>query len=142
MLGYSAHKEQAIWVQTVKSQEVQFAYRLAKTNDPWQYTEAQKTKNKSAFVYEQTIGNLMPAKRYEYRVVLDHKMQKNIGAQEFETQTNWAYRIAPPEFSFALGQIALASPMAATIKFFRALHKHSLISCCGSEITYILESLT
>jgi alkaline phosphatase D len=113
MLGYSAHKEQALWVQTTKSQEVQFAYRLADTDAPWLYTAAEKTKVKTAFVCEQTLINLEPAKRYEYRVVLDHKMQKPIGEQVFETNNNWAYRMPPPEFSFALGSCAYINEEAA-----------------------------
>jgi alkaline phosphatase D len=33
-------------------------------------------------------------------------MQKPIGEQVFETNNNWAYRMPPPEFSFALGSCA------------------------------------
>jgi alkaline phosphatase D len=106
MIGHVSHAEAKLWVQTVKSQTVEFAYRSTQSNEKWRYSQPFVTKANDAFICELTLNNLNPGITYEYRVALNHQLQAPIGKQQFTTASHWAYRTPPPNFSFAIGSCA------------------------------------
>jgi alkaline phosphatase D len=106
MIGHLTFSEVNLWVQTQTPQLVQFAYRSIDSNEKWSYSKPYMTSKEDAFVHEVTISDLTPGVVFEYRVVLDHKIQTPIGKQVFQTPEHWAYRTAAPEFSFTLGSCA------------------------------------
>lgn len=104
MIGHVTFNEVNLWVQTAKSQNVGFAYKIASPSvKNWNFTATEKTNAADAFVSKKTLTNLVQGATYTYRVVIDGKIQEPNGAQQFTTQQQWAYRTNPKNFSFALG---------------------------------------
>lgn len=103
MIGHVTHHEATLWVQTTKKENIEFAYRIVGSNQKWNYTPMQVTHQNEAYVCKSILGNLMAGIQYEYRVVLNGKIQAPIGVQSFETSAQWAYRTEPKDFTFALG---------------------------------------
>ncbi len=106
MIGHVSHAEAKLWVQTAKSQTVEFAYRSVQSGDKWHYSQPFTTSANDAFICEFTIKNLNPGLTYEYRVALNHQLQRPIGKQQFTTASHWAYRTPPPKFSIVIGSCA------------------------------------
>ncbi|MFM8595958.1 MAG: alkaline phosphatase D family protein [Flavobacteriales bacterium] len=105
MIGYVQEKEVALWVQTTKNEDVQFALRLV-GEKKWTYTQVYKTKEADAFVCQQVVEKLKPAKKYEYRVVINGHLESPIGPQIIETQASLKIKQKAVDFAFAVGSCA------------------------------------
>ena len=106
MIGHVSHAEAKLWMQTAKSQTIEFAYRSVQSEEKWLYSQPFVTRANDAFICEFTLKNLNPGHTYEYRVALNNQLQKPIGKQQFTTASHWAYRTPPPNFCFVIGSCA------------------------------------
>jgi alkaline phosphatase D len=103
MLGYSDHREVALWVQTKKEAKVKFRFWDLESPTKKRETETFKTEKKQAFVANLVADSLLPGKKYAYEVLINDKTQKFSYPLQFQTIPLWQFRTEPPEFSIAVG---------------------------------------
>jgi len=106
MIGYVQAREVALWVQTERSQTVQFIYRKAGSHSSWKVTPPQQTREETAFTYKFVVQDLKPGERYEYLVVLDHQTELPFGAQIFKTTAANGRKKNTADLTFAIGSCA------------------------------------
>lgn len=103
MVGYSAMRETALWVQTKSSAKVKIAY--------WNVTDLQKkfftdeiiTLKENGFTAKLIADQLEPGQKYNYELYINGKKIKRDYELKFQTQKLWQWREDPPAFSFATG---------------------------------------
>jgi len=103
MLGYSDHREVALWVQTKKPAKVKFRFWEVESPTKKRDTESKITEKKEAFVANLLADSLLPGKKYSYEVLVNDKVQKFTYPLLFQTIPLWQFRADPPEFSIAVG---------------------------------------
>ena len=106
MIGYVQSKEVVLWVQTERSQMVQFVYRKAGSHHKWKATATQQTTEQTAFTCKAVVQDLKPGESYEYRVVLDKQIEMPFGAQIFKTTTENSSKKNATDLCFAIGSCA------------------------------------
>ncbi|MFM7006490.1 MAG: alkaline phosphatase D family protein [Flavobacteriales bacterium] len=146
MIGYVQTEEVALWVQTSKIEDVQFAYKLV-GEKKWTYTQVYQTKEADAFVCQQVIKPLKSGKKYEYRVVINGQLESPIGPQIFETQRSLKNKRKAVDFSFAIGSCAYINedgydrpgkPYGGEYQIFEAIYqsKPDLMLWLGDNVYY------
>lgn len=134
MIGYIHAKEVALWVQTVRSQTVQFIYRKAGSHSSWKVTPPQQTREETAFTYKAVVQDLKPGERYEYLVVLDNQTELPFGAQIFKTTASNGRKKNTADLTFAIGSCTYINeegfdrpgkPYGGDYKIFEAIYQSS-----------------
>jgi alkaline phosphatase D len=103
MVGYSDHREVALWIQTKSQAEVFFRFWDLKNPQLKRKTEMQKSKKEHAFALTFKADSLVPGTLYGYEPVINGKVQKMPYSLQFQTLPLWQFRTDPPNFSFAVG---------------------------------------
>ncbi|MEM9998634.1 MAG: fibronectin type III domain-containing protein, partial [Bacteroidota bacterium] len=106
MLGYSTHREVAVWVQTTEPADVQVRYRPEGSTDAFAVSDVVRADRDSWLTAEVTLFGLEPGTRYVYDVLLDGTPVARPYETVFQTQTLWQWRTDPPEFTIAFGSCA------------------------------------
>ena len=106
MLGYSDHREVALWIQTKAEATVQFRFWDLENPTAKRRTESVKTEKKNAFALEIHADSLLPGKKYQYEVLINGKTQKFDYPLQFQTLALWQFRTDPPAFTVAVGSCA------------------------------------
>lgn len=106
MLGYSAQRAVAVWVQTTAPAEVQIRYWTPDRPDSSQITPVLQTTREGDLIAEFDIAYLDPGTKYDYEVVIDGRTVRRPYPLQFQTQELWQWRREPPEFVVALGSCA------------------------------------
>jgi alkaline phosphatase D len=108
MLGYQAHREAVIWVETKEAKKVTLDYWLA--GKP----ETKQTLTKSALratpaggqISQFRPGLLEVGARYEYELSIDGQKQAFAYPLAFKTSPLWEWRAPPPDLKFIYGSCA------------------------------------
>jgi alkaline phosphatase D len=106
MLGYSDHREVALWIQTTKPAKVKFRFWEAESKAKKRETESVKTTKSTAFAVTLIADSLWPGKKYQYEVLLNDKVENFAYPLQFQTLPLWQFRTDPPEFTVAVGSCA------------------------------------
>jgi alkaline phosphatase D len=103
MVGYSAMREVAVWVQTNKEAKVKMAYWPKGANKNIKFTNEVNTVEQSAFTSHLVASLLEPSTTYFYQIFINGKPITLPYECKFQTQTLWKWRADPPDFSFMIG---------------------------------------
>ena len=103
MLGYNTMREVAVWVQSREAAEVRLRYWPVDDVRDIHYSASAKTQQSAAYTATLVTDSLDAGTAYEYQVLIDGRALATPAPLRFTTQTNWAYRADPPEFTIALG---------------------------------------
>lgn len=103
MVGYSAMREVALWVQTKSSAKVKFVYWNRNEMKTKFSSKEVLTKESDAFTTQVTINNLEPGQIYNYEVYINGRKIAHKYEFKFRTQELWQWRKDPPDFSFVTG---------------------------------------
>lgn len=103
MVGYSAMKETALWVQTTAPATVYFEYWDKAAPQKRYRTESYTTKKSEAYTAILIADELEHGKKYAYELFINGKKVPRDYPLEFQSQVLWQYRTDPPDFKFALG---------------------------------------
>lgn len=112
MLGYSDHREVALWIQTKEVAEVKFRFWDLEKPAEKRETESTKTQSVTGFAATLLASNLLPGKKFGYEVWVNGKLQKFDYPLQFQTLALWQYRTEPPNFNFAVGSCAYVNEPA------------------------------
>tara|TARA_B100001123_G_C15312048_1_gene1024768 strand:+ start:129 stop:1463 length:1335 start_codon:yes stop_codon:yes gene_type:complete len=103
MVGYSAKREVALWIQTNTQADVKFEYWEVSNPDEIFSTSSILTDKDSGFTGTFIADSVEPGRTYYYRPVINDEIITHNYLLEFQTQSHWEYRTDPPAFSFAAG---------------------------------------
>ncbi len=130
MLGYAAHRETFIWVETRDARRVALDYWLAGKPETKQTIE--KDRLRETIVGGQIShfrpGLLEPGAHYEYSLSVDGVKQTFPYPLTFQTLPLWEWRTSPPDFRFIFGTCAYLNepaydrpgqPYGRTLETFR-----------------------
>ncbi|MBI2516650.1 MAG: alkaline phosphatase family protein [Opitutae bacterium] len=108
MLGYSAHREAVIWVETKDAKKVTLDYWLAGkpgTKQTLEKTGLRKTPAGGQISHFRP-GLLELGATYEYTLSIDGRAQPFPYPLTFKTKPLWEWRTPPPDFKFIYGSCA------------------------------------
>jgi alkaline phosphatase D len=111
MLGYSDHREVALWIQTKSESNVQFRFWDLENPTAKRRTESVRTEKRNAFAVEIHADSLLPGKKYQYEVLINGKAQKFDYPLQFQTLALWQFRTDPPTFTAAVGSCAYVNEL-------------------------------
>jgi alkaline phosphatase D len=108
MLGYAAHRETVVWLETRGAKNLALDYWVA--GQP----ETKRTETAAAppatpaggQVSQFRLGLLEPGTAYEYSLSIDGAKQPRAHPLAFRTQPLWEWRTPPPDFKFIYGSCA------------------------------------
>lgn len=132
MLGYSDHREVALWIQTKSEATVQFRFWEVDKPLEKKKTEAILTKKERAFAATLLASDLLPGKKYGYEVLVNGKVQTFSHLLQFQTLPLWQYRTDPPDITFAAGSCAYVNepfwdrpgkPYGDSMVIFQTIHQ-------------------
>lgn len=104
MVGYTAMREVALWIQVTREAEVRFGWKPAlQKGASWTFSSTGKTHAGNAFIYQTSASMLEPGTEYLYHVWVDGKEIKTAYPLTFKTQALWNWRTDPPDFRFIAG---------------------------------------
>lgn len=103
MVGYSAMREVALWIQTTNEANVKFVYWNTNEKNKKIESETVHTQENSAFTAKVILANLEPGQTYNYEVYINNKKIKIDYELKFQTQKLWQWREDPPDIKFATG---------------------------------------
>jgi alkaline phosphatase D len=106
MPGFSDLKRVIVWVQLTREAEVSYEYRELEVGTVWKASVNAKAIASEAFTCKIFIDSLEPGKWYEYRLLIDGRIQPISHPLRFKTQAHWQYRTDPPAFTMAAGSCA------------------------------------
>jgi alkaline phosphatase D len=108
MLGYSAHREVFLWLETKDAGEVTLTYwRHGDPENTHTLTHADSaTHPAGGQIHHFRPGLLEPGAAYDYTLMIDGEAQTLAAPATFTTQELWEWRKAPPDFSFLVGSCA------------------------------------
>jgi alkaline phosphatase D len=103
MVGYSAMREAALWVQTKNSAKVKFVYW--NLNDPKSKFSTKEilTEADKAFASLFRLEDLEPGQKYNYDLYINGRKITISSETRFQTQDLWQWRKDPPDFNFITG---------------------------------------
>jgi alkaline phosphatase D len=108
MLGYQAHREVLIWVETKGAKTVALEYQLA--GQPDTALRITKSQLRSTPAGVQPVKFVLPlleaGRAYEYSLTIDGQKRTFPYPLTFRTQTQWEWRAPPPDFKFIFGSCA------------------------------------
>jgi alkaline phosphatase D len=108
MLGYSAHREAVIWVETRDAKKVVLDYWLAgkpETKQTLEKTGLRRTPV-GGQISQFRPGLLEMGATYEYTLGIDGEKQAFPYPLTFKTKPLWEWRAPPPDFKFLYGSCA------------------------------------
>ena len=105
MLGYRAHREVMLWVETKAADSVRLEYWLKDEPTEVHQLEHLDTPHHpgGGQIHHFRPGLLKMGATYDYRLVIDGKEQELAAPATFETQDLWEWRKPPPDFEFLVG---------------------------------------
>jgi alkaline phosphatase D len=117
MVGYSAHREAAVWVQTRRAADVQIRYWSVTPDslhdepgvipDPdTSMTETVRASGAGDHIAQFAISHLEPGNVYRYEVRVDGQTVDRPYPLRFQTQRLWEWRTDPPAYTIAVGSCA------------------------------------
>ena len=108
MLGYQAHREVLIWVETKEARTVDLDYWLA--GKPETAKKITKTRPRVYPAGTQpmkfVVSLLEMGASYEYSLTIDGEKITRPYPLTFKTRTQWEWRTPPPDFKFIFGSCA------------------------------------
>lgn len=109
MLGYRAHREVFLWLETKDVKDVTLTYWLK--GEPKSTAQALSSRAVAPHpaggqIHHFRPGLLKMGGTYDYTISLDGVEQTLAAPAEFSTQDLWEWRKAPPDFSFLVGSCA------------------------------------
>ena len=108
MLGYQAHREVLIWVETKEARTVALDYWLA--GKPEAAKKITKTRPRVYPSGTQPMKFVLPllemGASYEYALTIDNEKVERPYPLAFKTRTQWEWRTPPPDFKFIFGSCA------------------------------------
>lgn len=108
MLGYRAHREVFLWLETKDAADVTLTYWLRGQPDTTQsitHTDVPPTPA-GGQIHHFRPGLLKMGATYDYRLTIDGVDQTLAAPATFTTQDLWEWRKPPPDFSFLVGSCA------------------------------------
>lgn len=108
MLGYRAHREVFIWLETRQAESVVLEYWRKDQPDQVDRIEHIDVPHHPANgqIHHFVPGLLKMGAKYEYRILIDGDEAELMAPAEFQTQDLWEWRKPPPDFSFLVGSCA------------------------------------
>ena len=108
MLGYRAHREVFLWLETKDAKEVTLTYWLADQPDAPQSITHREVEPHAAGgqIHHFRPGLLKMGGTYAYSITIDGQKQNLAAPAVFSTQDLWEWRKPPPDFSFLVGSCA------------------------------------
>lgn len=108
MLGYRAHREVFIWLETRQAESVVLEYWRKDQPDQINRIEHIDIPHHPANgqIHHFVPGLLKMGAKYEYRILIDGDEAELMAPAEFQTQDLWEWRKPPPDFSFLMGSCA------------------------------------
>jgi alkaline phosphatase D len=108
MLGYRAHREVFLWVETKDASKVTLAYWRAGQPETTRTMEqaAPSPTPAGGQILHFRPGLLEPGAAYEYRLAIDGVAQTLPHPATFQTQPLWEWRAPAPDFKFITGSCA------------------------------------
>jgi alkaline phosphatase D len=109
MLGYRAHREVLLWLETQEVQEVTLTYWLqgeSKSTAQTLVSREVAPHPAKGQIHHFRPGLLKMGGTYDYTISLDGEEQTLAAPAEFSTQDLWEWRKPPPDFSFLVGSCA------------------------------------
>lgn len=108
MLGYQAHREVLIWLETKNAKKVTLDYWLAGKPETKQSLVKDHIRDTPAGgqICQFSPGLLEMGARYEYSLSIDGTVQKFPDPLTFTTTALWQWRMPPPDFKFIFGTCA------------------------------------
>ncbi|MCF3652303.1 alkaline phosphatase D family protein [Synoicihabitans lomoniglobus] len=108
MLGYRAHREVFLWLETKDAKEVTLTYWLLGQPDSTSSITHHDTPAHPAGgqIHHFRPGLLKMGGTYQYRITIDGEDQALAAPATFATQELWEWRTPPPDFSFIVGSCA------------------------------------
>ena len=132
MLGYSDHREVALWIQTKAEAEVQFRFWDQEKPMDKRETGRVKTQSDQGFAATLLASDLLPGRKYGYELLVNGKPQKFPYPLQFQTLALWQFRTEPPNFSFVVGSCAYVNeptwdrggkPYGDSMLVFKTIHE-------------------
>ena len=108
MLGYRAHREVFLWLETKNATEVTLTYWLHGQPDTAKaitHTN-QQTTPAGTQIHHFRPGLLEMGAQYDYKLTIDSTEPTLAAPAKFATQALWEWRKPPPDFSFLVGSCA------------------------------------
>ena len=108
MLGYRAHREVFLWLETKDAETVTLTYWLQGHPETTQSITHREVEAHPAGgqIHHFRPGLLKMGGIYDYKLVIDGEEQTLAAPATFATQNQWEWRTPPPDFSFILGSCA------------------------------------
>ncbi|MBI3141651.1 MAG: alkaline phosphatase family protein [Bacteroidetes bacterium] len=103
MLGYSDMREVMIWAQTKTRADVQVKYWDVESPAPVLETQSITTSGENAFTAHLLAYEVMPGKRYEYKLYINGEAVEFGYPLTFISAPDWSFKSDPPTFSVAVG---------------------------------------
>lgn len=108
MLGYQAHREALVWIETRDAAEVKLTYHL--TGQPQTARTLVKVAPAASPAGTQPMKFVLPllemGQSYEYAFTIDGVKQAFAYPLTFRTTAQWEFRASPPDFKFIFGSCA------------------------------------
>ncbi|NDC31286.1 MAG: hypothetical protein EBZ58_10200, partial [Bacteroidetes bacterium] len=98
MLGYAEHTESLIWLQVKDVQQATISY-VEQGKSDWKDLTLNAKKSNDAQVLKFVISGLKMGAIYQYKVLLDAKVQSFAYPLAFKTKKLWEWRTDAPDFS-------------------------------------------
>ncbi|WP_221030294.1 alkaline phosphatase D family protein [Actomonas aquatica] len=108
MLGYRAHREVFLWLETKDAEEVTLTYWLVNQPDEKHtitHTDV-PVHPAGGQIHHFRPGLLKMGGTYRYAITIDGQEQALAATPTFSTQELWEWRTSPPDFSFLFGSCA------------------------------------
>jgi len=108
MLGYRAHREVFLWLETRNADEVTLTYwPVARPQETHTIVHRGVTPHPAGGqIHHFRPGLLEMGTNYAYRITLDGEEPRLAAPATFSTQTLWEWRQPPPDFTFLVGSCA------------------------------------
>lgn len=103
MVGYSAMREVALWIQTTSEANVKINYWNVNDVNTIFQTDEIKTEKHFAFTGKLIADKVEPGETYNYEVLINNNKIEINYELKFKTQKLWQWREDAPNFSFAAG---------------------------------------
>ena len=108
MLGYRAHREVFLWLETRDADSAVLEYWLKDSPDDVQRIAHEDVPPHPANgqIHHFVPGLLKMGATYDYRILIDGEVAELAAPATFQTQDLWEWRKPPPDFSFLMGSCA------------------------------------
>ena len=150
MLGYQAHREVLIWLETKEASRVELTYSIAGRPDTTRSLVHENPPRTPAGV--QPLKFVLPmlemGETYEYSISVDG--ERTGAPLQFRTRDQWEWRSPPPEYSFLFGSCAYLNdprydrpgkPYGAGTEIFRHMAKSGAdFMLWGGDNLYLREA--